>query len=252
MEQFILVYTGKKIPALIETAIQHETKLLKATGLSEFHKICRTKPISGLFIAERAWLDFCFVAMHPEYRANLRFFIIKYKLSGGMISFTPVFMPAGICRPHAFSESPGRAGFHGHADRRAPCAWFDTPNEMAFRFEEILETHRKRCGENRAHPRANIFVEEIRATCGHKKCRDIFTLIVCSGERGINTGAIQKNLWPKSIKDRKNDIQSYICKIRGKIKHIYGCPFHITRRDDRYFFSADTQTENGGAHPRRE
>ena len=68
----------------------------------------------------------------------------------------------------------------------------------------------------------------------HKKLRTVLKTIAQTGKSGAEIKAITETVWPADIRDRKKDIQIYVCRLRHILARTFGSRYHILLVKDRY------------------
>ena len=234
MTKTLLLYSDEEIGVAVRKAVGRKGNIVKIENLSHLHKSCRTVPADALFIGQEQWDVFGCTALHPDIAPHIHFPIILVtgNLSDSLKKREMIFHFVSI--PEEQKSRTEAVNYHAMLNaflrRLSPLVIragikVAGPNELPRKIGESDKEKKERESE----------INGIRELCGHNKCREIFNLILSCGDRGASTGFIQYHIWPESNKNRGNDIQSYISKIRKAMRKHPSCHHAITYENEKYF-----------------
>ena len=233
MAKTLLVYTDEAIGAAVKKAVGRKWNIITIENLSHLHKSCRTVPSDALFIGQAQWDVFGCTALHPDIAPHIHFPIILVTES---ISESPKKKEMIFRFVSVPEEQKSRVEAIGYQAALRPFLSILSllvvgsgikvagPNELPIKAGESYKEREERERE----------IEAIRELCGHKKCREIFDLILSCGDKGASADFIQLKVWPDDIKSRRGDIQSYVCKIRKTMREHPELHHTITNKDGNY------------------
>ena len=234
MSKILLVYANNSTSLAVKKAVGRKGEIVKIENLSHLHKSCRTIPADALFIGEAEWDVFGCTALHPDIAPHIHFpiILVTENLSAPLKKREMIFRFVSVPE-----EQKSQTESVGYQAALRPFLRFFTPLAVGARVRisgpELPHLAGK--GDKEKAEREKE-IEAIRELCGHKKCRDVFDLILSCGEKGASSNFIQFKLWPQSDKSRRGDIQSYVCKIRKAMRTIPDCHGAITCEGGKYFF----------------
>ena len=239
MAKTLLVYMDEAISTAVKKAVGRKGNIISIENLSHLHKSCRTVPADALFIGEEQWDVFGCTALHPDIAPHIHFPIILVTEIRSASSKKKEMVFRFVSVPE---EQKSRTEAIGYNAALRPFISILSPlvlgagikvagpNDLPIKAGESCKEKEEREGE----------IEAIRKLCGHKKCREIFDLILSCGEKGASINSIQLKIWPCDTKSRRNDIQSYICKIRKAMREHPEYRYTIVCKDGKYFFVRET------------
>ena len=230
MSKTLLVYTDEPTGNAVKRAVGKKGSIVSIESLSQLHAACRNVPADALFIGEEEWNVFGYTALHPMFAPHIHFPIIMVIARLNDCSGKREMIFRFVSIPE---EQRNRAEAVGYYAVLRPFLRILSP--VAIRAWIKISGPEDPLGKTSESEREKQ-VEIARGLCAHKKCRDIFDLILSRGEAGASADFIQRKIWPDSLKSHRSDIQSYVCKIRKSMREHPECYSTITWKDRKYFF----------------
>lgn len=233
MSKTLLVYTDEPTGNAVKRAVGKKGSIVSIESLSQLHAACRNVPADALFIGEEEWNVFGYTALHPMFAPHIHFPIIMVvaRLNDCPGKKEMIFHFVSI--PEEQRSRAEAAGYHA-----ALRPFLRILSPFAIRAWIKIsgpEDPLGKVSESEREKQAEI----VHGLCAHKKCRDIFDLILSCGEAGASTDFIQREIWPDSLKSRRSDIHSYVCKIRKAICECPECRGAIISKGGKYFFVSE-------------
>ena len=242
MPKTLLIYADEAIGADVKKAVGRKGNIISIESLSHLHKSCRTVPADALFIGQSQWDVFGCTALHPDIAPHIHFPII---LVTECISASPKKKEMIFRFVSVPEEQKSRTEAIGYNAALRPFLSFLSPLAVGAGIRAVgpNELPIKAGESSKEKAEREMEIEAIRGFCGHKKCRDVFDLILSCGEKGASAEFIQLKVWPCDIKSHRSDIQSYVCKIRKTMREHPECRHTIAYKDKKYFLVRESREE---------